>query len=185
MKIKTMNLLIFHIAVYILFYFPGNMDKSYKYVNDVMKISSSAFENGAMIPAKYTCDGQNISPSLEWSGFPGETESFVIICDDPDAPGKVWVHWVIYNIPKHVNSLEEDVPSLKVLTSGAIQGKNDFGKIGYGGPCPPSGTHRYYFKIYALDVSLPDTPGLKKSQVLDEIEGHVLEEAQLIGKYSR
>lgn len=150
-----------------------------------MKIKSTAFENGAMIPRKYTCDGQNISPSLVWSDFPSETKSFVIICDDPDAPSKVWVHWVIYNIPKNITSLEEDLPDLKVLTNGAIQGKNDFGAIGYGGPCPPSGTHRYYFKIFAIDTTLNLGPGLKKDQVLNEIESHILGVGELMGRYSR
>lgn len=150
-----------------------------------MKIRSSVFDDKAMIPEKYTCDGKNISPSLEWSDFPDITESFVIICDDPDAPGKVWVHWVIYDIPKHVISLEEDIPGIEVLENGAIQGKNDFGYIGYGGPCPPSGTHRYYFKIYALDIKLQKKPGLRKNQILDLIEPHIIAEAELMGKYAR
>lgn len=109
-----------------------------------MEIRSSAFKEGDIISGKYTCDNIDISPPLEWSQVPDHTKTFALICDDPDAPMGTWVHWVLFNLPRNVLKLSENVPKLEVLKNGARQGKNDFGKIGYGGPCPPSGTHRYY-----------------------------------------
>ncbi|HOD35003.1 MAG TPA: YbhB/YbcL family Raf kinase inhibitor-like protein [Syntrophales bacterium] len=150
-----------------------------------MKVTSGAFDNGAMIPAKYTCDGDDVSPPLAWSPGPGETKSYALICDDPDAPGGTWVHWVVYNVPAGITELPEDVPPDRKLTSGAIQGVNDFRKIGYGGPCPPGGTHRYFFRVYALGIILPLGPGATKEQVLKAMKGHVLAEGQIMGKYSR
>lgn len=150
-----------------------------------IKITSSAFGNGESIPVRYTCDGENISPPLKWSNLPQGTKSFAIINDDPDAPMGTWVHWVIYNIPANVTELDERIPPLQKLANGALQGKNSWGKIGYGGPCPPGGTHRYFFKIYALDKILDIGAGASKEEVLNAIKGHILAEGQLYGKYSR
>src|SRR6266576_1502901 len=121
-------------------------------------LSSTAFKDGAAIPVKHTCDGADVSPPLAWSGAPQGTRSFAIIADDPDAPAGTWVHWVLYNLPAEGLGLIENTPQTETLTGGGVQGKNDFGKIGYGGPCPPSGTHRYFFKFYALDSELPLKP---------------------------
>ena len=150
-----------------------------------MEIISSTFNEGAMIPKKYTCDDIDISLPLKWSKIPEGTKTFAIICDDPDAPMGTWVHWVIYNLPANINELSEDVPSLEILPNGAKQGRNDFGKIGYGGPCPPGGTHRYYFKIYALSEELKVEIGITKSELLKAMEGHILSEGQLMGRYKR
>jgi hypothetical protein len=150
-----------------------------------MEIRSSAFKEGELIPSKYTCDGPDISPPLEWSNVPEGTKAFALISDDPDAPVGTWVHWVIFNIPGHEHKLEENVPKTEVLKNGARQGKNDFGRIGYGGPCPPGGTHRYYFKLYALKKELDLKPGSTKRELLKAMEGYVLAEAYLMGKYSR
>ena len=150
-----------------------------------LKIESPVFEEGQMIPAKYTCDGSDVSPPLEWSDPPGGTRSFAVIADDPDAPVGTWVHWVVYNIPPTVREFEENVPAMPQLEDGTIQGKTDFGRIGYGGPCPPSGTHRYYFKLYALDATLSLESGATKKQVEAAMEGHVLAEGRLMGTYKR
>jgi len=150
-----------------------------------MVIMSSAFKEGEMIPSKYTCDSDDISPQLSWLGVPENTKSFALINDDPDAPAGDWVHWVIFNIPGSVTELPEKIPADKILDNGTKQGKNDFGKIGYGGPCPPGGTHRYYFKLYALDVYLDKDAGISKKELLNAMEGHILAEAQLMGKYKR
>lgn len=150
-----------------------------------IKLTSSAFEEEAMIPAKYTCDGKDISPPLVWQGVPNEAETLALIVDDPDAPGKTWVHWVAYNIPADVTELPENYPPLEKAENGMMQGKNDFKKIGYGGPCPPSGTHRYYFKLYALSETLNLEPGATKQELLDAMEGKVVAETSLMGKYSR
>ncbi len=150
-----------------------------------MEIISSSFDEGTMIPKKYTCDAIDISPPLKWSKIPDGTKTFAIICDDPDAPMGTWVHWVIYNLPVNINELSEDVPSLEILPNGAKQGRNDFGKIGYGGPCPPGGTHRYYFKVYALTEELNVEAGISKSELLKAMEGHILSEGQLMGRYKR
>ena len=134
----------------------------------------------------YTCDGKDISPELAWSGAPDGTKSFALICDDPDAPVGTWVHWVVYNIPSHATGLPKGVPTIKELPDGTRQGINDFHRIGYGGPCPPRGpAHRYFFKLYALDTKLDLPPGATKEQVLEAMKGHVLGEAQLMGKYER
>lgn len=150
-----------------------------------MEILSSAFDEGAMIPDKFTCDDIDISPPLKWSSVPDGTKTFAIICDDPDAPMGTWVHWVIYNLPIDINKLSENIPPLQILTNGAKQGRNDFGKIGYVGPCPPSSTHRYYFKIYALAEELMVEAGITKSELLKAMEGHILSEGQLMGRYKR
>lgn len=140
---------------------------------------------GGMIPSKYTCDGQDISPPLDWKDFPDGTKSFALICDDPDASAGIWVHWVIYNIPGNSTKLDENVKREREFKDSMRQGNNDWPKIGYGGPCPPSGTHRYYFKLYALDAVLDIKPGATKAQLLKAMTGHVLAETQLMGKYKR
>ena len=150
-----------------------------------IKITSSAFEDGGMIPAKYTCDGADVSPTLQWGAVPEGTKSIALICDDPDAPMGTWVHWVLFNLPAETNELAENIPADKILPDGARQGVSDFGRIGYGGPCPPSGTHRYFFKIYALDTELGLEAGASKSQLLKAMEGHILGQGELIGKYKR
>ena len=150
-----------------------------------IEIKSTAFDEGEMIPSQYTCDGEDFSPPLSWGSVPEGTKSLALICDDPDAPMGTWVHWVLYNIPADVKELPENVPPLETLPNGAKHGKNDFRKIGYGGPCPPGGIHRYYFKLYALDTEIDLEPGITKAQLLKAMEGHVLAEGQLMGKYKR
>ncbi len=150
-----------------------------------MEILSSAFDEGAMILEKYTCDDIDISPPIKWSSIPEGTKTFAIICDDPDAPMGTWVHWVIYNLPADINELSENIPLSEILTNGTKQGRNDFGKIGYGGPCPPGGTHRYYFKVYALSKKLMVESGITKSELLKAMEGHILSEGKLMGRYKR
>jgi Raf kinase inhibitor-like YbhB/YbcL family protein len=122
---------------------------------------------------------------LSWSGLPEEAESIALICDDPDAPMGTWVHWVLFNLPANADGLPEDVPASKTLRNGAGHGKNDFKRLGYGGPCPPGGTHRYYFKVYALDTMLDCEPGITKAELLKAMEGHILAEGQLMGRYQR
>ncbi len=150
-----------------------------------IKITSSAFLEGGMIPKKYTCDGENISPQLAWTSVPDNAKSLTLISDDPDAPVGTWVHWVLYNLPASVNELTENIPTQKVLVNGAKQGTNDFRRIGYGGPCPPGGTHRYYFKLYDLDTMLNLDAGATKAEVLKAMQGHILAHGQLMGKYKR
>lgn len=150
-----------------------------------MKITSSAFSEGEMIPSKYTCDGKDISPPLAWDNPPDDTKSIALICDDPDAPMGTWVHWVLFNLPPDIQSLPEALPSDKIIKNGAIHGMNDFRRYGYGGPCPPGGTHRYYFKLYALDSIMELKPGITKVQLIKAMQGHVLDECELMGKYSR
>lgn len=150
-----------------------------------IKLTSTAFQEGGMIPAKYTCDGTNISPPLEWSGAPQTAESLALICDDPDAPGKTWVHWVLFDLPANRTSLPENVPPQETVAGGGKQGTNDFKKIGYGGPCPPTGTHRYFFKIYALGTALNLDTKTTKDQLLQAIKDHVLAQGELMGRYKR
>ena len=150
-----------------------------------MEITSSSFVHEDMIPAKYTCGGQNISPPLAWSGAPKETNSFALICDDPDAPAGTWVHWVIFDIPANVNSLPEKVAKQEEIAGLGKNGKNTSQHFGYDGPCPPSGTHRYYFKLYALDKMLNLKAGLSKEELLSAMKNHVLAEAQIMGRYKR
>lgn len=150
-----------------------------------MELQSAVFEAGGAIPEKYTCEGEDISPPLSWNTVPEKTESLALICDDPDAPMGVWVHWVIFNLPADTRELPEHVPPQKTLANGAKQGTNDFRKIGYGGPCPPSGEHRYFFKLYALDAKLNLDAGIKKADLLKAMEGRILAESKLLGKYRR
>jgi len=150
-----------------------------------MEIKSSAFKEGESIPSKYTCDNIDISPDIEWSKVPNGTKAFALIMDDPDAPSGTYVHWVIYNIPGNQRELQENIPATETLDNGIVQGRNDFGKIGYGGPCPPGGTHRYHFKLYALDTQLDAKAGITKKELLKAIDVHVLEEGELMGRYKR
>ena len=151
-----------------------------------MQLTSTAFTEGAVIPAKHTCDGKNVSPPLKWSGVPAGARSLALIADDPDAPVGTWVHWVVYDLPATVSELSEDMPKSQFLPSGARQGLNDFKYLGYGGPCPPPGKpHRYFFKLYALDAALDLKPGLKKKDLESAMEKHVLAQAQLMGTYQR
>ena len=150
-----------------------------------MVITSPAFLPEGEIPRRYTCDGEDISPALDWSGLPEGTKSIALISDDPDAPMGTWVHWVLFNLPGETKELAEHIPPDKTLTNGARQGANDFRKIGYGGPCPPGGTHRYFFKIYALDTQFDLPPGAKKAELLKAMQGHILGQGQLMGKYKR
>jgi len=144
-----------------------------------MKLSSSAFVGNGAIPSEYTCDGADISPPLTFSSVPEQTKSLALIVDDPDAPAGTWVHWLVWNIPANKTGFS------KGENITYPQGKNDFGSIDYGGPCPPSGTHRYFFKFYALDTMLDLNEGSTKKQLESAISGHILEEAQLIGTYKR
>lgn len=150
-----------------------------------MKIESPAFKHEGMLPSTHTCDGKDMSPPLQWSGAPENTKSFALIGDDPDAPMGTWVHWVIFNIPPGTHELHENMQKVTGWKNGAEQGKNSWGKLGYGGPCPPSGTHRYFFKLYALDTMLNVPSGATKEQVESAMKGHVLADAQLMGKYKR
>ncbi|MBN1683832.1 MAG: YbhB/YbcL family Raf kinase inhibitor-like protein [Gammaproteobacteria bacterium] len=146
-----------------------------------MQLSSSVFSHQQSIPSKYTCDGENISPPLKWSEVPHGTQSFVLICDDPDASMKTWVHWVIFNIPPTTSSFPED---MQQLPRDAISGINSWNRGGYGGPCPPSGTHRYFFKLYALDTTLPNNP-MTSAALEKSMKGHILAQVELIGLYQR
>ena len=150
-----------------------------------MELSSPILRDGDAIPARHTCDADNVSPPLTWRDVPEKTEALALIVDDPDAPAKVWVHWVLYDIPPDVTWLPEGVPEEKRLPNGAVHGTNDFERLGYGGPCPPGGVHRYRFTLYALDTKLNLPPGATKYEVLQAMESHVLDQQQLIGKYRR
>ena len=150
-----------------------------------MELTSSAFQEGKSIPSLYSCDGKDISPPLSWSGAPEGTKCFALIADDPDAPRGTWVHWVLWNLPATATELKEALPTLPHLPSGVIQSKNDSGESGYGGPCPPSGVHRYFFKLYALNAKLSLKSGATKSELEAAMKGHVLTQATLMGVYSR
>lgn len=154
-----------------------------------LTVTSTAFEQSGSIPSRYTCEGDDTSPPLSWSGAPPGTKSFALIVDDPDAPDpekpqRVYVHWVVYNIPAATTSLPEDA-SKEGLPAGSVQGKNDFGKTGYGGPCPPIGRHRYFFKVYALDTQLTGLSSPTKNDLLKAMEGHVLGSGEIMGTYQK
>jgi len=149
-------------------------------------ISSPSFSNGGKIPTKFTCDGTDVSPELIWTAEPPGTQSFTLIADDPDAPVGTWTHWVFFNLPAHTTALPEGVTKVDEVPSGGRQGRNDFRKIGYGGPCPPPGKpHRYFFKLYALDKMLDLKPGARKEDVEHAMQGHILAKAELMGTYQR
>jgi len=164
-----------------------------------IQLRSPAFADGGMIPKTFTCDGSDRSPPLEWSSVPASARALALICDDPDAPGGTWSHWVVFNLSSHVKALREGVPAEQTVPEvsteragpvveklpEARQGKNDFGKTGYGGPCPPSGTHRYFFRLYALDTRLELGSTATRAEVFRAIEGHILAEGRLAGKYQR
>ena len=152
-----------------------------------LKVTSSAFQQGGSIPAKYTCEGEDVSPPLSWSGVPGNAKSVAMIVDDPDAPDpakpqRVYVHWVVYNIPVQATSLAENASKSGV--GGAVQGKNDWGNTGYGGPCPPIGRHRYFFKLYALDTTL-NLKNATKADLERAMKGHILDSGELMGTYQK
>lgn len=152
------------------------------------ELTSRAFGEGERIPTRHTCDGPDVSPPLSWSDAPAATKAFALICDDPDAPRGTWVHWVLYDVLTGIAALPEGVPSKEVLPNlgGAKQGRSDFGRIGYGGPCPPPGKpHRYFFKLYALDRALGLQAAARKVDVEREMQGHVLAHAQLMGTFGR
>jgi Raf kinase inhibitor-like YbhB/YbcL family protein len=154
-----------------------------------LTLTSPAFTHQGPIPARYTCDGDDVSPPLAWAGVPAGARSLALIVDDPDAPDpnapkRTWVHWVMYNLPARDGSLAEAV-DCGALPTGAREGTNDWPRTGYGGPCPPIGRHRYFFKLYAVDMVLPDLGDATKAKVEKEMQGHVLEKAELMGTYER
>jgi Raf kinase inhibitor-like YbhB/YbcL family protein len=152
----------------------------------VVKLSSTAFQPGGDIPRKYTCTDADVSPALSWTDAPAGTQSFALIADDPDAPAGTWVHWVAYDIPSSTHQLPEGVPKSDSIPDGGVQGQNDFRKTGYGGPCPPPGKpHRYYFKLYALDRKLNLKPGATKKAVEQTMQGHILAQAEVMGRFQR
>jgi Raf kinase inhibitor-like YbhB/YbcL family protein len=151
-----------------------------------MELKASSFAAGSTIPARFTCDGSDVSPALSWSEPPAGTKSHVLIMDDPDAPRRTWVHWVIYDLPATDHNLAEGVPAQDTLPSGARQGTNDFGGVGYGGPCPPPGSpHRYYFRLFALDTRLELEAGASQREVERSMRGHVLAQTELMARYGR
>jgi Raf kinase inhibitor-like YbhB/YbcL family protein len=151
-----------------------------------MRLLSDAFSTNGTIPSRYTCDGDNISPPLKWNDVPAETQSLALIVDDPDAPGGTFVHWVVYDISPNTREMPEAIPTGQSTLSGsAVQGKNSFETIGYGGPCPPEGMHHYVFKLYALDCALGLPTESKKADVEAAIEGHILAQSELVGHYER
>jgi len=154
-----------------------------------LAITSDVFAAGGQIPTKYSCQGQDISPPLSWSGVSDEAKSLALVVDDPDAPDPaapkmIWVHWILYNLPPDSQGLDEDI-SPDSLPAGTLQGKNDWCRTGWGGPCPPVGRHRYFHKLYALDTVLPDLGEPDKAKLEKAIEGHVLAKAQIIGTYEK
>jgi len=148
-----------------------------------IQVTSPAFAPGGQIPIRYTCNGPNVSPELRWEQVPRETRSLALIMDDPDAPGRTWVHWVLFNLPPGTTRLDEDLSKGPKLSNGALQGTNDFDKIGYKGPCPPSGSHRYFVRIYALDQKLDLTSTATKDDVMLAMKDHVLAQGELMGTY--
>ncbi len=151
-----------------------------------INLKSDVFEEGGIIPTKHTCDDINISPPLRWDSLPERTISFAILCEDPDVSIGTWTHWIIFNIPPSVMELSGGIKNKEKLENGIIQGINDFGYAGYGGPCPPEGEeHRYYFRIYALDTTLNLNPGAKRDEFLRALDENVLDEGQLMGIYGR
>ena len=152
-----------------------------------LQVTSPAFQQGGKIPKKYTCDGKDISPPLKLGSVPKGTKSIALIMDDPDAPGRTWIHWVLFNLPPDTKELPEAMPAKSKLDKGAIHGQSSWGrrKIGYGGPCPPSGTHRYYFKVYALDKIIERNFRTSKVQLLKAMQDHILAWGELVGTYQR
>ncbi len=146
----------------------------------------SGFNPGGFIPVEYTCSGEDISPQVSWTNVPENTRSFALVCEDPDAPMGVWSHWVIYNIPSATHFLPQSFPKIEKAGSGILQGLNDFGRVGYNGPCPPEGrAHHYYFKLYALDIALKGKIRLTRQALLAAIKGHILASAEYVGLFQR
>jgi Raf kinase inhibitor-like YbhB/YbcL family protein len=150
-----------------------------------IQLTSPAFLAGSAIPSQYTCDGANISPPLAWSTAPAHARSLALIVDDPDARANTWVHWVLFNIPTGLTKWDENIPKTPKLPNGAVQGTNDFGDVGYGGPCPPKGTHHYFFHLFALDKQLDLPSAATKQDVMNAIQGHVLAEGEMVATYAR
>ncbi len=151
-----------------------------------MQVSTKSFSVGGEIPKRYTCDGADVSPQLSWSDPPQGSQSLALIADDPDAPRGTWTHWVVYDLPTGTKELAEDVRKIDQMPGGGSQGRNDFGKIGYGGPCPPPGKpHRYFFRVFALDKTLGLKPGASRKEVESAMQGHVLEQGEVMGRYGR
>jgi Raf kinase inhibitor-like YbhB/YbcL family protein len=155
------------------------------YAESSLSLSSPSFKEGESIPIEFTCDGKNSSPALHWKDLPRNTESLVLILQDPDAPSGIFTHWVIFNLPPPIDGIPSGMPPLKDLMNAEKQALNDFGKVGYGGPCPPNGMHHYIFTLYALDNTLRVPGGASKEEVLKAMEGHVLAEAKLTATYKR
>ena len=182
---KKLWLLFFQIIFVLIFSLADAQMKG----ENTMILTSQDFENQGMIPKKHTCDGKDISPALAWSGVPSGAKSLALIVDDPDAPDpaapqRTWVHWVLYNIPVTSNSLAQGINN-KALPKGTLEGLNDWGRTGYGGPCPPIGRHRYFHKLYALDIVLPDLKEPTKAKLEAAMKGHVISKAELIGLYQK
>jgi Raf kinase inhibitor-like YbhB/YbcL family protein len=152
---------------------------------DTIKLESGAFRDREPIPAKFTCDGADVSPQLAWSDVPAAAKSLALIADDPDAPMGTWVHWVVYDLPPSRDTLEENIPKTDTVPGGGKQGRSDFKRVGYYGPCPPSGTHRYFFKLYALDKMLDLPVGKTKQEVEKAMKGHVVAQGELVGTYTK
>ena len=151
-----------------------------------MQVNSKMISPGGQFPKRETCDGQNTSPQLAWAGAPPATKSFALILDDPDAPGGTFTHWMVWNIPAGTHELPENLPKTAELADGASQGRNDFGKVGYGGPCPPPGKpHRYFFRLFALDNALDVKPGASRGELERALQGHILARGELMGRYVR
>jgi Raf kinase inhibitor-like YbhB/YbcL family protein len=162
---------------------PSTETQSIEEVTMSLEISSPAFANGQPIPVDFSCDGRDISPALAWENPPAGTQSFALIMDDPDAPIGTWVHWIIFNIPASSLNLTEGTATDQQLSDGSLQGETSAGSHGYHGPCPPSGTHRYFFKLYALDTMLSITASADKKELLAAMEGHILANAELMGTF--
>ena len=151
-----------------------------------MQLKSRAFENGGTIPDRFSCEGDDVSPPLSWTGVPPAAEALALICEDPDAPLKTFTHWVLYDLPAHASGLPEGISKNPVVIGEAKQGTNSYGRLGYDGPCPPTGPfHRYFFKLYALDRPLHLKNGAHKKELENAMEGHVLAEAQMVGRYRK
>jgi Raf kinase inhibitor-like YbhB/YbcL family protein len=180
--LRNINLLLINLLVIISFLVFQIISKGKKME---IVVTSAAFKEGELIPSKFTCDGINISPPVKWKTEINGIKSFALISDDPDAQSGDWVHWVVFNIPSDIRELREDCKANRNLPDEALMGTNDFRTISYGGPCPPSGTHRYLFKIYALDVVLHLKAGATKNELLDAMKGHILAQGQLTGLYKR
>jgi Raf kinase inhibitor-like YbhB/YbcL family protein len=164
---------------------PSMAEQEHATVENQLSLTSPAFKHGKSIPSMYSCDGEDVSPPLKWSEPPKGTVSFGLLVDDPDAPGRTWVHWVMFNIPPEKRELKENVEKKSQLPNGTRQGLNDFGRSGYGGPCPPGSTHRYFFRLYALDDKFQLSHHATKSDVMKAMDGHILGTGELMGTYSR